>query len=156
MAGDDARIFASIPTMKRHKDILAAAGIDFDAGHGRADFHALRHTLGTILSKAGVAPRVAMELMRHTDLRLTMKVYTDPRVFDLSGAVESLPGVEEVAQAKAATGTDGKAAGGVAVNNGTASCQGAPVNCTVSGAKSVISCPGASGTAGSIKRQQPQ
>jgi hypothetical protein len=32
-----------------------------------------------------------MELMRHTDLRLTMKVYTDPRIFNLAGAVERLP-----------------------------------------------------------------
>ena len=44
-----------------------------------------------MLSNAGVSPRKAMELMRHTDLRLTMKVYTDPRIFDLAGAVERLP-----------------------------------------------------------------
>ena len=59
----------------------------------RVDLHALRHTYGTMLSKAGVSPREAMELMRHTDLRQTMKVYTDPRVFDLSKAVEKLPAV---------------------------------------------------------------
>ena len=29
--------------------------------------------------------------MRHTDMRLTMNVYTDPRIFDLAGAVENLP-----------------------------------------------------------------
>jgi integrase len=57
----------------------------------RADIHALRHSFGTSLAKAGVAPRVAMSLMRHTDMRLTMNIYSDPRLFDLSGAVEKLP-----------------------------------------------------------------
>jgi hypothetical protein len=57
----------------------------------RADFHSLRHSYGTLLAKSGVAPRMAMALMRHTDMRLTMNVYTDPRIFDLAGAVEKLP-----------------------------------------------------------------
>jgi len=55
----------------------------------RADFHALRHTYGSMLAKAGIAPRVAMSLMRHTDLRLTMNVYTDPRVFDMTGRLKN-------------------------------------------------------------------
>ena len=40
--------------------------------------------------------------MRHTDLRLTMNVYTDPRVFDMAGAVEKLPtmGAMERAEVK--------------------------------------------------------
>lgn len=91
-ARDSDRVFSRIPSMERHRAILEAAGVPYRDADGRvADFHALRHTYGTLLSKAGVAPRVAMELMRHTDLRLTMKVYTDPRVFDLAGAVEKLP-----------------------------------------------------------------
>lgn len=31
--------------------------------------------------------------MRHSDIRLTMEVYTDPKLFDLKGAVESIPSV---------------------------------------------------------------
>jgi hypothetical protein len=80
----------------------------------RADLHALRHSYGTLLSKGGVSPREAMSLMRHTDLRLTMKMYTDPRIFDLSGAVEKLQlqlGKPSDSQGAAATGTDGKPAG---------------------------------------------
>jgi integrase len=38
-----------------------------------ATFHALRHTFGTAPSRAGVTPRTAMELMRHSDIRLTTK-----------------------------------------------------------------------------------
>lgn len=31
--------------------------------------------------------------MRHTDLRMPMKVYTDPKIFNPSAAVEKLPGL---------------------------------------------------------------
>jgi integrase len=55
------------------------------------DVHALRHTFGTDLSKAGVAPRIAQEAMRHSDIKLTMKVYTDPKLLDVAGAVDALP-----------------------------------------------------------------
>jgi integrase len=91
-AGDADRVFNSVPTIEEHRAYLTAAKIDWEDSEGRrADVHALRHTYGTLLSNAGVAPREAMELMRHTDLRLTMKVYTDPRIFNLAGAVERLP-----------------------------------------------------------------
>jgi hypothetical protein len=51
-----------------------------------------------------------MSLMRHSDMRLTMSVYTDPRVFDLAGAFEKLPTLSTPApgsQSSVATGTDG-------------------------------------------------
>ncbi len=71
---------------------LAAAGISKVDDRGRTvDVHALRHTFGTLLSKGGVAPRTAQQAMRHSDIRLTMKTYTDPRLLDVAGAVESLP-----------------------------------------------------------------
>ncbi len=77
------------------------------------DVHALRHTFGTHLSKSGVTPRTAQTAMRHSDINLTMGVYTDPRLLDLSAAVESLPslplgGID--GEAGQATGTDGQAA----------------------------------------------
>ena len=50
---------------------------------------------------------VAMSMMRHTDMRLTMNVYTDPRVCDMAGAVEKLPAmVAMTPQVVKATGTD--------------------------------------------------
>ena len=55
------------------------------------DFHALRHTLGTNLALAGTAPRVAMEAMRHSDMRLTTKTYTDTGMLPVSDAVTKLP-----------------------------------------------------------------
>ena len=55
------------------------------------DIHALRHTFGTHLSKAGVAPRIAMAAMRHSSLDLTMNIYTDPVLLDVGAAVDALP-----------------------------------------------------------------
>ena len=97
--------------METHRRYLDKAGIAYVDERGRrADFHALRHTYGSLLAKSGVAPRVAMALMRHTDMRLTMNVYTDPRIFDLAGAVSNAAELRQRTaepQTAKATGTDG-------------------------------------------------
>jgi len=89
---------------------LAAANIEKrdDRGH-TVDVHALRHTFGSLLS-AG-APRTAQAAMRHSSIDLTMNVYTDPRVLDVAGALDSLPaltlgGSSPERQRNVATGTD--------------------------------------------------
>jgi len=95
---------------------LAVAGIPKTDGHGRVvDVHALRHSYGSHLGKAGVGPRTAQAAMRHSDPKLTANIYQDPRILDLAGAVELLPDLPldgdgskgEVTTAKA-TGTDGR------------------------------------------------
>ncbi len=53
--------------------------------------HALRHSFGTHLSRAGLAPRVAQAAMRHSDIGLTMNTHTDARLLDNAEAVEALP-----------------------------------------------------------------
>ncbi len=74
-----------------NRDLLAS-GIDKRDERGRTlDVHALRHTFGTLLSKGGVAPRTAQAAMRHSSLDLTMNTYTDPKLLDVQGAMESLP-----------------------------------------------------------------
>ena len=71
---------------------LSAAGIPKrDDRDRKIDVHALRHTFETNLSKAGVSPRVAQAAMRHSSVDLMMNVYTDPRLLDVQGTVESLP-----------------------------------------------------------------
>ena len=66
--------------------------IDKRDDRGRSlDVHALRTTFGTLLSKGGVAPRTAQAAMRHSDIRLTMGVYTDPKLLDVRGALDALP-----------------------------------------------------------------
>ena len=92
-AGPDAPLF-NVPTglLKILDRDLKAAGIPKRDNRGRTvDIHALRHTFGTLLSAAGVKPRTAQEAMRHSDIKLTMNVYTDPALLDVAGAIESLP-----------------------------------------------------------------
>ena len=71
---------------------LAVASIPKIDEHGRTvHVHGLRHSFGTHLSKVGVAPRTAQAAMRHSDIGLTMNVYTDLRLLDIAGAIDSLP-----------------------------------------------------------------
>jgi len=73
---------------------LEAAGITYrDEAGCVADFHALRHSYITLLERSGASPKLAQELARHSDIRLTMKVYTHARLCDKAGAVESLPSI---------------------------------------------------------------
>jgi site-specific recombinase XerD len=67
-------------------------GIVYQDEQGRrADFHALRVTFGTNLVLSGAHPRVAQELMRHSDIRLPMKIYTDASKLRLAEGVAGLP-----------------------------------------------------------------
>jgi len=56
-----------------------------------ADFHSHRHTFITSLERAGVRPRTTQTLARHSDIRLTMGVYTHIGLNDQTAAIESLP-----------------------------------------------------------------
>ena len=71
----------------------------------------MRTTFGTLLSKTGTAQRTAQRAMRHSDIKLTMTVYTDPRLLDVRGAVEKLPALPppmpDGSARAAATGTVG-------------------------------------------------
>ncbi len=110
-AEDGDKVFAAVPSMDEHRRFLASAGIPYeDEGGRRADVHALRHTYGTMLAEAGVMPQVAMDLMRHTEMRLTMKNYNHLRAYNLAEAVERLPlPAADGRTAAQATGTDGRA-----------------------------------------------
>jgi len=55
---------------------LQAADIEFKTETGQADFHALRHTFGTMLAVSGTTPQIAQKLMRHSDPKLTQNIYT--------------------------------------------------------------------------------
>jgi integrase len=93
-----------IPTdlIKRFHADCKRAGIKHRDDRGLVvDVHSLRTTFGTWLSRSGVPPRVAQQLMRHSDIHLTMEVYTDPKLFDLQGAVEAIPSVASVASSVA-------------------------------------------------------
>ncbi|MFC1676781.1 tyrosine-type recombinase/integrase [Planctomycetota bacterium] len=55
------------------------------------DFHSLRHTTGSLLAASGVHPKVAQSIMRHSDINLTVSIYTHLFRGQKSQAVESLP-----------------------------------------------------------------
>ena len=48
-------------------------------------------TFQKLLTLNGTSPRVAMELMRHSDMKLTMKTYTDAGLIPTAGAIRDLP-----------------------------------------------------------------
>ena len=75
------------------RDLEAANIPKYDELGRVVDIHALRHTFGTHLARAGVAPRVAKAAMRHSSIDLTMNVYTDPTLLDVAGAMEALPDI---------------------------------------------------------------
>ena len=56
------------------------------------DFHALRHQAGTLLAASGVHPKVAQSIMRHSDINLTMSLYTHTLHGQESQAVEKSHG----------------------------------------------------------------
>ncbi len=74
------------------------------------DFHSLRVSYVTLLVQSCVSAKVAQELARHSDPRLTMNIYAKVGIHDLDGALARLPDLERDSadhedQALAATGT---------------------------------------------------
>jgi integrase/recombinase XerC len=82
-----------------------------DSGGQVIDFHSLRGTLATNLAKAGVHPKAAQQLMRHSDINLTMTTYTNLRAVDVAAELNRLPTIEIAESELAATGTDAGAGG---------------------------------------------
>lgn len=89
---------------------LAAAGIAPVDDEGRVlDFHSFRHTYCTRLARAGVTPKVAQTLARHSTVTLTLDRYARVELADSAGALAALPSLtpdDRTEQARA-TGTDG-------------------------------------------------
>ncbi len=85
---------------------------DCDQDGQVVDFHALRHTFVTNLVNAGVMPKDAKELARHSTITLTMDRYAHVSIRDTAAAVAklSLPTSDRQTPESAtlkATGTDG-------------------------------------------------
>jgi len=80
---------------------------------GKVDFHSLRHTFGTLLASAGIHPKIAQELMRHSDVNLTLNRYSHAQEGQFTTAINSLP--EFQVQEAAKTGTDNREADAIGV-----------------------------------------
>jgi len=79
-----------------------------------ADFHSNRHLFITSLEQAGLSPKMAQTVARHSDVRLTLGIYTHIGLHDQTSAIESLPAPPSFgengseAATLRATGTDGR------------------------------------------------
>ena len=73
------------------RDLKAAGIAPKDAGGRVVDFHGQRTTFITGLSRSGVSPAMAQKLARHSDIKLTMDVYTRLEMAELGNAVSRLP-----------------------------------------------------------------
>lgn len=81
-----------IASRGRLKADAEANGIPYRDEQGRyADFHALRYTWATFLQRNNIPQRYAMMLMRHSDIKLTSKVYTDESQLPVYDSIKGLP-----------------------------------------------------------------
>jgi len=104
-------IAKDFPELYRQK--VESKFLEWQKDQGNVDFHSLRHTFGTMLAASGVHPKVAQDLMRHSDINLTMSRYTHTLHGQTLEAVESLPDLGDLEAVELqATGTDGKALNG--------------------------------------------
>jgi len=62
-----------------------------DSSGRYVDFHSLRHTTGSLLAAAGVHPKVAQSIMRHSDINLTLARYTHVYSGQEADAIGKLP-----------------------------------------------------------------
>lgn len=107
-AGGTAVFFKGITRMERFRKDLEEAGIcQIDPRGRELDFHSFRRGFATMLNAAGVPLRVAMELMRHSDARLTLGTYTDAQHLPLSIEVQKLPVLQPSPISSPKTGSAG-------------------------------------------------
>jgi integrase len=86
---------------------LSRAGIAYRDDEGRVvDFHSLRGLFATMLVRAGVHPKATQSLMRHSDVKLTMKRYAELNPDELRDAVARLS-VPEVIPNRSGTAEKG-------------------------------------------------
>jgi hypothetical protein len=90
---------------------LERAGIPYEDEMGRvADFHANRHTFISNLGRAGIAPKVAQTLARHSDVNLTMNVYSHVELSQQAAAIGRLPAPPPLAVSAQADASDTESA----------------------------------------------
>jgi integrase len=101
---------ASTPEEKKLRHECSV--LSFRDAAGRVfDFHSLRHLYVSNLAAAGVHPKIAQTLARHSTITLTLDRYTHVGLYDLAASVNSLPTIPiedpgPEASALKATGTD--------------------------------------------------
>lgn len=72
---------------KRFKKHLEAADLP------DTELHSLRHTAASFLVALNVHPRIAMEILGHTNIKTTMEIYSHAQQSDMRDALESVENV---------------------------------------------------------------
>ncbi len=86
------KVFIKISRMAKVKEDLKAAGIPYRDEFNRvADFHALRHTCNSRMAANGVPSTIAQQMMRHSDIKLTMGAYLDTKILPVADHVNAMP-----------------------------------------------------------------
>jgi integrase len=89
------KIFSIPPSSQTNRIFrkdLRKAGIPYCDEMGRYfDFHALRKCTESYLRQARIDPSVSKLYMRHSDIRLTMEIYNDELLLDLTEAMNAIP-----------------------------------------------------------------
>ncbi|MBA3377737.1 MAG: tyrosine-type recombinase/integrase, partial [Chloroflexia bacterium] len=63
------------------------------AGLPTVPFHSLRHTAASFLVALNVHPRLAMEILGHSNIRTTMEVYSHAQKSSMRAVLESVENV---------------------------------------------------------------
>jgi len=100
----------------------------YETQEGFADFHALRHTFLSQLSRAGASAKVMQMMARHSTIAMTLERYTHANQSDLYAAVQKLPGISgSVVQKKPSSRQQDAASGhlvaGLVAGAGDTSCE---------------------------------
>jgi integrase len=97
---------------RQNREASAVLAFRDEAGHV-FDFHSLRHQYVSSLAAAGVHPKIAQTLARHSTINLTLDRYTHVGLYDLFASVNSLSTLSVVEGSDTgvlrATGTEGEA-----------------------------------------------
>ena len=89
---DSGRVFTStVGTILEPRSLLRVFEEEISkAGVRRIRFHDLRHTCASLLLAQGVAPRVVMEVLGHSQLGITMNLYSHVMPTALSDAAVAM------------------------------------------------------------------
>lgn len=80
------------------RDHAEIDAVPYKDEYGRnGDFHAFRHTYGTLGAKAGIPLVTMQKLMRHSDPKLTTNLYTHVLVNDKAAELAKLPAIVALA-----------------------------------------------------------
>ncbi len=90
------------PQGRKDSDFLSVE----DSGEGQVVFHSLRHSFGSMLAAAGVHPKDAQVLMRHSTITLTLDRYSHSYRGSTAAAINSLPDFFRKPESVRKTGTD--------------------------------------------------